>query len=68
MLNEILSLGKLNIFVDKSSIEIFANDGEIAMSSRIYPDKNSTGIKFITDNEVLIEQLDFFKFKQLKQD
>lgn len=37
---------KLNVFMDRSSIEVFINDGEEVFSSRIYPDKNSTGIKF----------------------
>lgn len=37
---------KLNIFMDTSSIEIFINDGEEVFTSRIYPEKNSRGIKF----------------------
>ncbi|MBO4401946.1 MAG: glycoside hydrolase family 32 protein [Selenomonadaceae bacterium] len=38
---------KLQIFLDRSSVEIFINDGEYVMSSRIYPRSDSTGIKFI---------------------
>jgi sucrose-6-phosphate hydrolase len=37
---------KLNIFMDTSSIEAFINDGEEVFSARVYPDKNSKGIKF----------------------
>lgn len=37
---------KLNIFIDTSSVEIFVNDGEETFTARIYPDKNSKGIKF----------------------
>lgn len=37
---------KLNIFMDTSSIEVFINEGEEVFSARVYPDKNSRGIKF----------------------
>ncbi len=36
---------KLHIFVDRSSIEVFANDGEKVMSDRIYPPPGSSGIE-----------------------
>ena len=39
---------KLHIFVDNSSIEVFANDGEASISSKIYPDPSSTGIEFFS--------------------
>lgn len=58
---------KLRIFVDKSSIEVFANDGEVVMSSRIYPDKKSTGIKFIADGKVMLKVLNFYKIKTLSE-
>ena len=35
---------KLHIFVDRSSVEVFANDGEEVMTDRIYPPPGSTGI------------------------
>lgn len=56
---------KLRIFVDKSSVEIFANDGKAAMSSKIYPDKNSLGIKFSSIGETKIEKLDFYRLKSV---
>lgn len=59
------NLLKLRIYVDKSSIEVFANDGEIAMSSRIYPSKESTAIKFVSDGETTIEKLNFYKLKNI---
>jgi len=37
---------KFDIFSDTSSVEVFINDGEEVFSGRIYPDMNSTGIKF----------------------
>ena len=36
---------KLHIFVDRSSVEVFAKDGEKVMTDRIYPPPGSTGIE-----------------------
>ena len=36
---------KLHIFVDRSSVEVFANDGEKVMTDRVYPPPGSTGIE-----------------------
>jgi beta-fructofuranosidase len=36
---------KLHIFVDRSSIEVFANDGMKTVTNRIYPKRDSVGIK-----------------------
>jgi beta-fructofuranosidase len=33
------------IFVDVSSIEVFVNDGEEVFTGRIFPGKNSNGIR-----------------------
>ncbi|WP_158275365.1 GH32 C-terminal domain-containing protein [Pedobacter sp. HMWF019] len=35
---------KLQIMVDKSSLEIFAVDGEKVFTSLIYPDQDATGV------------------------
>ena len=61
------NLLKLRIFVDKSSVEVFANDGEIVMSSRIYPDRKSTGIKFIANGKVKLQSLNFYKLKPVAE-
>ncbi|RBW70768.1 glycoside hydrolase family 32 protein [Bacillus taeanensis] len=39
---------KLHVFLDHSSVEVFANDGEVVMSARIYPGKHSLGIDLFT--------------------
>ena len=36
---------KLRVFVDRSSVEVFANDGERVLSDRIYPPPGSDGIE-----------------------
>jgi len=44
---------KLHIFVDRCSVEVFANDGETTMSSKIYPDPSSTGITVFSNNGIV---------------
>ena len=41
---------KFRIFVDKSSIEIFMNDGLVAQSALIYPDAASVGVELFSVN------------------
>jgi len=41
---------KFHIFVDKSSIEIFMNDGRVAQSALIYPDSAHVGIEIFSIN------------------
>ena len=41
---------KLQIFVDRSSVEIFANDGEVTLTDRIYPLEHSVGIEVYSLN------------------
>ena len=36
---------KLHIFVDRSIVEVFANDGEKVMTDRIYPPADCNGIE-----------------------
>ena len=43
-------LSKLQIFVDTSSIEIFCNDGERVLTSRIFPEAEATGIRASTES------------------
>lgn len=35
---------KINMFVDKSSVEIYLQDGREVLSSRIYPNETSTEV------------------------
>ncbi|MCM3789757.1 glycoside hydrolase family 32 protein [Domibacillus indicus] len=41
---------KLRIFVDWSSVEVFANDGEVAMTDLIFPDSDSRTIEVFAGN------------------
>ena len=59
------NLLKLRVFVDNSSIEVFANNGQAVLSSRIYPDKNSNNIKFISTGKTNLNYLNFYKLKSI---
>ncbi|MFE7083367.1 glycoside hydrolase family 32 protein [Priestia megaterium] len=47
----------LRIFVDKSSIEIFINNGEKVMSARIYPNQRARDIRFFSDREIHLKEV-----------
>ena len=44
------SLVKLHIFLDRSSVEVFANDGETVLTDRIYPSPGSDGLELFSDS------------------
>ena len=51
----------LRIFLDRSSMEIFVNDGEAVFSTRLYPKQNSDGIIFVpTKGTLNLKQVTFF--------
>lgn len=53
---------KLHLFLDTSSVELFANDGVKTITNRIYPDTASVGIKlFAEQGDVLLESLDVWQ-------
>jgi len=54
----------LRIFVDKSSVEVFINDGEQVMTARIYPGEGATGIHFFADQEVELITLNKWVLKK----
>lgn len=51
---------ELQIFSDKSSLEIFLNKGQRVISTRIYPTENAQKIIFSADNVVNLN-IDFYK-------
>jgi fructan beta-fructosidase len=53
---------KLHIFIDKCSIEVFGNNGETVISSKIYPDPTSLGIELFSNNgKVKVKSLDLWE-------
>lgn len=56
----------LRLFVDRSSVEVFANDGEEVMTSRIYPNEESLGVElFALEGEVEIVEFEAWKLKDI---
>ena len=45
---------KLNIFIDRISVEIFINGGLKTMTSTVYPDKESDNIEFYCDKDAIL--------------
>lgn len=56
-------LNELRIFSDSSSIELFVNDGAYVMTSRVYPEKDSTQISFLADKKIRYEKWDLVMSK-----
>ncbi len=40
---------KLHVFMDRSSLEVFVNDGEAVLTERIYPSPGSDGMELYSD-------------------
>ncbi|HMA63367.1 MAG TPA: GH32 C-terminal domain-containing protein, partial [bacterium] len=59
----------LHIFVDRSSVEVFANNGQIVITDRIFPDFASDQIELFGDfgNGLPIQSLDIWKLKSIWQ-
>ena len=56
---------KIRIYLDRSSLEIFLNDGEAAMSERIYPAETSDDIVFVPlEGELTLKKVTFYKLNQ----
>jgi len=59
---------KLHVFLDRSSVEVFANDGIAAMSSRIYPDPSSLQVDlFAGGGSVTVRSLDAWRLASARQ-
>jgi len=37
---------KIRVIIDRNSLELFVNEGEISYSSLFYPNENDMGLKF----------------------
>ncbi|MBQ7453731.1 MAG: GH32 C-terminal domain-containing protein, partial [Selenomonadaceae bacterium] len=54
---------KFRMFLDKSALEIFVNDGAEVMTTRVYPRPQSQDIVFTPQSgQLKIKSLDFYKF------
>jgi fructan beta-fructosidase len=56
----------LEILVDKSSIEVFANIGQRSITNRIFPSESSDGIEIFSEGGTVdVQTLDFHTLKSV---
>ncbi|MDP9076801.1 MAG: glycoside hydrolase family 32 protein [Bacteroidota bacterium] len=48
---------KMQVLLDKSSLEVFGNDGEKVITTMIYPDADATGLSAFSDRKATIKSL-----------
>ena len=55
---------KIEILIDRSSIEIFANDGEVVLSSCFTPEEKDKILTFWTQGgEVMVDEMEAYELK-----
>lgn len=58
----------LHVYVDRSSIEMFANEGQATMTSRIYPNEKLLGIELTAEGgEAHVNEMMVWKLKDIWQ-
>nr|WP_255570857.1 glycoside hydrolase family 32 protein [Cohnella sp. CFH 77786] len=57
---------KLHLFIDRSSVELFAGDGRVTITNRIYPDPSSNAVRlFARKGAAVMEKLDVWQMKSI---
>lgn len=55
---------RMHVFVDRSSVEVFGNDGEMVLTELIFPDPDSTGVAlFAKGGECRVSKLEAWTLK-----
>jgi beta-fructofuranosidase len=55
-----------HFFIDRSSVELFVNDGRLVMTGRIYPSETSQGIElFAEGGDITVCSIDAWKLKDI---
>ncbi|WP_299093831.1 GH32 C-terminal domain-containing protein [uncultured Metabacillus sp.] len=57
---------KMHIFVDRSAVEVFGNNGETVITDQIFPSPTSKGVKIYSkDGNVTLKTLDIYPLKSI---
>ncbi|MGG3622294.1 glycoside hydrolase family 32 protein [Bacillus gobiensis] len=57
---------KMRILVDRSSVELFGNDGQVSITDQIFPKGSSDGIElFSSDGDVTLESLHVYPLNRI---
>ena len=60
---------RLRIFVDRSSVEVFGNDGYLSVTNRIFPDQSKDGVEvYAIGGPVTLRSLDIYPVKSIWND
>ena len=54
---------KMQVFVDKTSVEVFGNDGEASVMSRVFPKENTTDWQIFSNGRVKVMKLIVWELK-----
>lgn len=57
---------RMQVLLDKSSLEVFGNGGERVISTMIYPDTNATGLSAFSEGNATINTLKIWDFDKKK--
>jgi fructan beta-fructosidase len=53
---------RLRLFLDRSSLEVFGNNGEVVISDSIFPEEQSQGLELFTQGgKIILNSLDVFE-------
>jgi sucrose-6-phosphate hydrolase SacC (GH32 family) len=52
---------KMHVFVDRSMVEVFGNDGLVSISDQIFPDPSSIGLELYADGSVTLNTLTIYE-------
>ncbi|WP_123041822.1 GH32 C-terminal domain-containing protein [Cohnella candidum] len=59
---------KLRIFVDETTVEVFANDGEAVLSAIVFPDPTSDDIGLFADGDVTLNHASYYPMRTVWRD
>lgn len=60
---------RLHLFVDRSSIEVFTDEGKVAITDRIFPSDKSTGVELFSEGgTAILVSLDIWELDSIWQD
>ena len=60
-------LENLTVFMDRTSIEVFLNDGEHTMTARIFPSEESVGVELMTENGDCLVEMTYYKLSSIME-
>ena len=60
-------LENLTIFMDRTSIEVFLNDGEHTMTARIFPSEEAVGVELMTENGDCLVEMTYYKLSSIME-